>query len=109
MGAGGPLHRRGDRARAPFRTGREQDQQAAQRLLARVDRDTIDEHTFIAWAEATHAAARVVWYARPANDVLDDRYLKDVLPILDRQLGLAGLRLARFLNQAYGSDVCPVK
>lgn len=69
----------------------------------------ITEATFIKWAEDTHQAARTVWYGRPANDVLDDRYLNDVLPILDRQLGLAGLRLARFLNQAYASDKCPVQ
>jgi len=31
-----------------------------------------------------------------------------VLPILDRQLGVAGLRLARFINDAYASDRCPV-
>jgi nuclease S1 len=72
------------------------------------DHVKIDENTFIKWAEATHAAARTVWYARPADDVLGDQYLKDVLPILDRQLGLAGLRLARFLNQAFASSACPV-
>ena len=64
----------------------------------------IDEATFIAWAEQAHKAARTVWYLRPADEVLDDRYLRDVLPIMDRQLGLAGLRLARFLNQAFGSS-----
>jgi hypothetical protein len=47
-----------------------------------------------------------VWYLRPADDVLDDRYLLDVL-VLDRQLGIAGLRLARLLNAAYGSNQCP--
>jgi hypothetical protein len=62
----------------------------------------IDEKTLIAWAEETHRAARKVWYWRPAGDVLDDRYLRDVLPIMDRQLGIAGLRLARFLNNAAG-------
>lgn len=60
----------------------------------------IDEKTFIAWAEETHRAAQTVWYGRPADDVLDDRYLHDVLPIMDRQLGIAGLRLARLLNEA---------
>ena len=58
------------------------------------------------WAEEAHQAAHTVWYLRPADDVLDDRYLRDVLPILDRQLGVAGLRLARFLNAAFGS-ACP--
>lgn len=69
----------------------------------------IDDSTFIKWAEETHKAAPTVWYLRPADDVLDDRYLRDVLPILDRQLGIAGLRLARFLNQAYESTQCPVR
>jgi nuclease S1 len=61
------------------------------------------------WAEETHKAAHTVWYLRPADDVLDDRYLRDVLPaVLDRQLGVAGLRLARFLNAAFGS-ACPTR
>ena len=60
----------------------------------------IDENALIAWAEETHKAAQKVWYWRPANEVLDDRYLRDVLPIMDRQLGIAGLRLAGFLNNA---------
>jgi len=65
----------------------------------------IDEKTLISWAEETHRAAQKVWYWRPADDVLDDRYLRDVLPIMDLQLGIAGLRLARFLNQA-ASQAC---
>jgi len=40
---------------------------------------------------------------------LDDRYLHEVLPILDRQLGVAGLRLAKFLNEAFSSCDCPVR
>jgi hypothetical protein len=60
----------------------------------------IDERTFIAWAEETHKAAQTVWHGLPADGVLDDRYLREVLPIMDRQLGIAGLRLARFLNSA---------
>ena len=63
--------------------------------------------TFKTWAEETHRAAHTVWYLRPADEVLDDRYLRDVLPTLDRQLGVAGLRLARFLNAAFGSNECP--
>jgi S1/P1 Nuclease len=60
------------------------------------------------WAEEAHQAAHTVWYLRPADDVIDDRYLRDVLPKLDRQLGVAGLRLARFLNAAFGS-ACPTR
>jgi nuclease S1 len=68
----------------------------------------IDGGTPDQWAEEAHRIARAVWNERPADDVLDDRYFRDVLPIMDRQLGVAGLRLARFLNVAYGSNACPV-
>ena len=64
--------------------------------------------TPVAWAEETHLAAQAVWNLRPADNVLDDRYYRDVVPILDRQLGVAGLRLAKFLNDAYASSQCPV-
>lgn len=60
----------------------------------------IDERTFVGWAEESHKLAQTVWHGLPADDVLDDRYLRDVLPLMDRQLGIAGLRLARFLNDA---------
>lgn len=59
------------------------------------------------WAEGAHAEAKKVWGLVPANRVLDDNYYQAVLPILDQQLGLAGLRLARFLNEAYASTACP--
>jgi hypothetical protein len=38
--------------------------------------------------------------------VLDDAYYAQALPILDRQLGRAGLRLARYLNEAYAPEQC---
>jgi hypothetical protein len=38
--------------------------------------------------------------------VRTDHYLRHVLPALDRQLGIAGLRLARFLNAPSGAP-CP--
>ena len=41
----------------------------------------------------------------PERHVVDDAYYAKVLPSLDRQLGLAGLRLAKFLNEGYGA-VC---
>lgn len=59
------------------------------------------------WALETHAEARTVWNLLPASRVIDDDYYKKALPIVDRQLGLAGLRLARFLNEAYASSACP--
>lgn len=69
----------------------------------------IDGGTFVDWAEETHALAPNVWNIRPADNVLDDRYLRDVQPIIDRQLGVAGLRLAKFLNDAFSSRDCPVR
>ena len=76
---------------------------------AEASRPGIDGGTVVDWAEETHALAPVVWNGRPADDVLDDRYLRDILPILDRQLGVAGLRLAKFLNEAFSSHECPVR
>jgi hypothetical protein len=61
------------------------------------------------WARQTHVAAQFVWNRKPANDVLDESYYNDVLPTIDRQLGTAGLRLARFLNEAYSPATCPAK
>jgi hypothetical protein len=69
----------------------------------------IDGGTPRSWAEETHRIGQAVWAAKADNNVLDDRYYQAALPFLDRQLGIAGLRLARFLNEAYGSDICAVK
>jgi hypothetical protein len=75
---------------------------------AEANRAGIDAGTPEEWANETHSKARIIWDLRPTDDVLDDRYYREVLPILDRQLGVAGLRLARFINDAYASDRCPV-
>ena len=58
------------------------------------------------WAVETHAAAQTVWNLLPANHVVDDAYFQNVLPVLDRQLGVAGLRLAKLLTDAYASNEC---
>jgi S1/P1 Nuclease len=68
-----------------------------------------DGGTPLQWALETHDVAKTVWHRLPTDHVLDDAYYLDVLPIIDRQLGVAGLRLARFLNEAYASNRCPVK
>ena len=74
---------------------------------AEATRPGIDGGTPEQWAVETHGFAPTVWSSRPADNVLDDRYFRDVLPILDRQLGVAGLRLARFLNDAAEATCTP--
>ncbi|WP_157269764.1 S1/P1 nuclease [Azohydromonas aeria] len=59
----------------------------------------------VAWANASHALGGRFW--RPADAVLDDAYLEGAAPVLMQQLGLAGVRLAGMLNQAYASRACP--
>ncbi|SHK37040.1 S1/P1 Nuclease [Bradyrhizobium lablabi] len=68
----------------------------------------IDGGTPEQWAEETHKAAQAVWALLPENSVLGDAYYQRVAPIVSRQLGVAGLRLAKFLNDAYASKQCPV-
>lgn len=68
----------------------------------------VQGETPVDWAIQSHAAARLVWNAQiiPADGTLDDAYYTKVLPILDQQLALGGVRLARFLNDAYGNTQC---
>jgi hypothetical protein len=67
----------------------------------------VDSGTAAQWAEETHDAARRVWEELPERHVIDDAYYAKVLPSLDRQLGVAGLRLAQFLNEGYGGACKP--
>lgn len=54
------------------------------------------------WANETHRTAQSVWARLPESRIVDDDYYKASVAIVDRQLGLAGLRLASFLNEAFG-------
>jgi len=76
---------------------------------AEAQKNGIDGGSPADWAVETHAAAQTVWRALAANRVIDDDYYRKAQPVLDRQLGVAGLRLARFLNDAYASNACPVR
>lgn len=67
----------------------------------------LDGGTPVEWANASHVLGRQVWNMTPASRELDDAYLSRATPLLERQIGLAGLRLARFLNEAYASPACP--
>lgn len=58
------------------------------------------------WTNETHAVAREVWTWTPENRVIGDDYYRKALPVLDRQLGRAGLRLAAFLDDALAAADC---
>jgi len=54
------------------------------------------------WALAAHAAAVNVAYVLPDDRKLGDAYYQRSLPTVNQQLALAGIRLARLLNDAFG-------
>jgi len=63
----------------------------------------------IQWAEEAHHAAQLPLFSVDENADLGDDYVKAALPILDRQLALAGLRLARVLNEEFGALARPYR
>src|SRR5262245_21739366 len=69
--------------------------------------DGVDGDGPVQWAVQTHKVAQRIWKLTPESKKLDDNYYRAVLPLLDQQLGLASLRLTRFLEDALGSDNCP--
>jgi hypothetical protein len=68
-------------------------------FLAGAEARDADAGTIDDWMLASHRAAAEVWPWLPADLLIGDDYYRKVLPILDRQLALGGLRLARFLNE----------
>jgi hypothetical protein len=58
------------------------------------------------WAEAAHnkALARSIWVENGAT--LDQEYYDRAVPLVTQQLGLSGLRVARYLNDVFGSTQC---
>ncbi|MEH2480436.1 hypothetical protein V1282_003793 [Nitrobacteraceae bacterium AZCC 2146] len=61
-----------------------------------------------AWVNDSHAVARIVWSETllGPDNVASQNYYAAVKPKLDRQLGIAGLRLARYLDAAFSTS-CP--
>ncbi|MER8803256.1 S1/P1 nuclease [Mesorhizobium sp. M0998] len=62
--------------------------------------------TTIDWANESHLLSVAALKAVPSNIVLDDAYRRSNLPVLDGQLGRAGLRLANLLNLAFATGHC---
>lgn len=58
----------------------------------------VQSGTVETWAIETHEVARTVFSQTPPDNFLDDAYFIKQLPVIDQQLGRAGLRLARLLN-----------
>jgi hypothetical protein len=73
--------------------------------LPKQDAGALAEGTVVEWVEETHKAAREVYVEPEGSEVraLGEDYVERAIPILDRQLAVAGLRLARVLNEALGS------
>ena len=57
-----------------------------------------DAGTVEDWMLASHRVAAEAWPWLPADLLIGDDYYLKALPLIDRQLGLGALRLARFLN-----------
>ncbi|BCH26866.1 S1/P1 nuclease [Mesorhizobium sp. L-8-3] len=62
--------------------------------------------TTIDWANESHLLSVAALKAVPSNIVLDDAYRRSNLPVLDGQLGRAGLRLGNLLNLAFATGQC---
>jgi hypothetical protein len=74
--------------------------------LASPEARGVDSGTPAQWAKETHRAARTVWEQLPECRVVGDAYYGKILPTLNRQLSLAGLRLARFLIDVQAPGQC---
>jgi S1/P1 Nuclease len=61
---------------------------------------SLEQGTPADWAVESHQAAVAVAYQLPSDMVLGEEYYRRSMPTVDRQLALAGLRLARLLNDA---------
>jgi nuclease S1 len=70
--------------------------------LSTQDIAALQSGSVIDWAEESHAAAVEHAYVLPRNHKLTAAYARANRPVVDRQLALAGVRLARLLNEALG-------
>ena len=55
------------------------------------------------WATEAHSFARDVAYDYPDDNIIGPQYLKKSTPVIDRQIALAGVRLAQFLKEIFQS------
>ena len=64
---------------------------------------SIDKGSIIDWALQSHSEAQKVAYGKlPESRVIGEKYMKVALPVVNKQLYRAGVRLAYLLNQILG-------
>jgi hypothetical protein len=56
------------------------------------------------WAMESHRIAKEHAYVLPANRKLDENYFQTNVPVVDKQLAKAGVRLAKILNEALAKN-----
>jgi len=71
------------------------------------DLSSLEDGTPVDWALEAHRFAHDVAYDVPDDGVLGQAYYDNSLPVVDRQLALAGVRLARVLKMTLGPATCP--
>ena len=68
-------------------------------LLAAPEARALAAGTVEDWMLESHRVAARAWDWLPADKLIGDLYFTQVMPLIDRQLAVGGLRLARFLNE----------
>jgi hypothetical protein len=72
------------------------------RLMDSLDAAAVERGTVVDWAMEGHRVAAERAYRLPPGDAIDRPYFAASLPLVDRALVHAGIRLARVLNEALG-------
>lgn len=75
------------------------------RLMDSLDAAAVERGTVVDWAMEGHRVAAERAYRLPPGDAIDPPYFAASLPLVDRALVHAGIRLARVLNEALGEYV----
>lgn len=70
------------------------------RLLDSLDPAALERGTVVDWAMEGHRVAALHAYGLPPTAMIDRRYVDAGLPVVDRALVAAGVRLAMVLNEA---------
>jgi len=67
---------------------------------------TQESGTPVDWILQAHARARAVWPGSPPTVAIDQKYYTSALEVIDAELGSAGIRLARYLDDVHASMSC---